>query len=532
MLSDTEFLKSFELLRSASKLGIKVTLQNDRLIVKAPKHASANTAVLSAIRLNQQIIVEFLSSTEGRAVPGHAAEEQLSKFENGQVNLCGHVTPVQLYWLDSRIDTEYKRLSASHGSIITILKLEGFIDETVLQQSVMYLLERHESLRTIFLRQQEDYMMQLLPARLDLFYKSYACEEQAPGETSYLDIVEFNGHHFDTSAGPLFIIRFVRVGSGVQMLAVKIHHVIADTASLNILRRDLLVAYQSFSAQKEPVLPALHGQYGDHLKRQNVLAQLKWQADKEFWESLYERLPVRLYLPAKNLKERLLQQVVFQICSPVADGLKRLAGKYKTTLFIVVQAAFKYFLGKEMGVFDILIGTYVSGRDKAEYSQQIGCYAKTMLIRSVFSSLQVFEEVVEIVKKANRDMYEHQAYTLRNRLEHLQPAGHNTGSAFWDINLQFSNQPGSDFFTTQSPPPDAGSSFRTTIIEKRVNEVPVIPIILQLNFSVIDKKMYLKTEYDTSVFNPQTISSFLGKFQAYMEKIVAENDPGLLPGSN
>jgi len=213
MLSDIEFLKSFELLRDANQVGIKVTLQNDRLMVKAPKHICSDSNFLLDIKANQQIIAEFLSLTGDTSVPGNSGETELNEPDKGRFYLSGDVTPVQLYWLDERIDAEYKKLSGSHGSIVSILKLEGFIDEEILERAVTHLLQRHESLRSIFYQKDNQYFIHLLPARLDLYYKKYTFVEHSPAQTSLLDIIEFNGHYFDISAGPLFIIRFVQIDS-------------------------------------------------------------------------------------------------------------------------------------------------------------------------------------------------------------------------------------------------------------------------------------------------------------------------------
>jgi iturin family lipopeptide synthetase A len=105
------------------------------------------------------------------------------------------------------------------------------------------------------------------------------------------------GHHFRLQEGPLFLVRIIRSAADEYIISFKIHHVICDSWTIEILMNDLIEAFKAIIKGNEPHLPRLAYQYKEYLALDNYDRNLNRENDRKYWSSLYNRLSPDLTLP-------------------------------------------------------------------------------------------------------------------------------------------------------------------------------------------------------------------------------------------
>ena len=185
-------------------------------------------------------------------------------------------------------------------NIAVAVRLSGALDAGALEAAVGDLVERHESLRTIFaeeLGSPRQLILEGARARPKLAVRSV-------GEADLCAALSRAAQEsFDLSAQiPLRAELFV-LSQSEQVLLLVVHHIAADGWSLGPLGRDLARAYAARAQGAEPQWSALPVQYADYTLWQQQL--LGSESDPEsplggqiaFWTKALEGLPEQLELP-------------------------------------------------------------------------------------------------------------------------------------------------------------------------------------------------------------------------------------------
>lgn len=525
-MSEIDLTLVLHLLERANESGIKISVDNDGLSLKFHKGQQINPNLLHDLKNNKQQIISYFKNYNQTIDP---TEMSLSVNElkyNGETYY--EITPTQLYWVDPHIDAEYKQCDKIHGNVSRGWQISGYFDLDIFKKAVHLLVSRHESLRATFHNINGNYFMKIgdkespvyNPELIDLR------EQEVEKDSMVKTLMRFDGHKFGMEKGPLFLMRLIRVEEEKYFLALKIHHVIADTLSLTIFERDLFIFCKDLNQGLPPRLVPLKFQYKDFLFFSNWVAHKSHDADINYWSSMYNDLPGQLLIPGTvrtntDPKHRAYKyERWFEFSEMVVEKMNGLAGKLSTSLFVIIQATFNTFLLDQTGQNDILVGTYVFGRQFRSCEDQIGCYAKTALIRTVLDRRDSFYETVKKVKKANEDMRDHQAFPLKSYLERMLPAEHPTGTAFWNINLQFSE---TKYMSAgilhrniePSSPPKPDCEISHVHIPGLMNSL--VSQDLQLKFQFKDKAVLIEAQYDGSLYSPVIIKKFMSTYCKHVQ---------------
>ena len=426
------------------------------------------------------------------------------------------VTPTQIYWLDDDIDREYKRYDQVHGTIILKYEVQGNLDMEVFKKSISFLVCRHESLRATFHKKVTAFVMKV-ESPDNRVYEPEFIRDPPCDEDHYETLSNFKGHKFDVENGPLFLSRVIRRKPDLHVIAFKIHHVIFDDWSLRVLTKELFLSYGAFASGRNPPLPEPKFQYKDYLALISKSLKANYEADRKYWSGKYSQLPPRLRIPGMKLSdvpmtERVIKKEVAFLPDGILDRVVLLSRKYGVSLFVILQAAFKYYLLKETGQRDILIGTYAFGRDYPGCDDQIGCYAKTVLIRTVLETDDSFPTCISKVERSNHDMRTRTGYPLRYFLEELLPVGSRSGDFYWNINLQFIDE-------RIGEEPEAGDAALKNGPSVRL--LPnyygntLIQMDMELAFVHLRDRMQLVVHYDGASFALEAISRLISSFSTF-----------------
>ena len=88
---------------------------------------------------------------------------------------------------------------------------------------------------------------------------------------------------------------------------------------------------------------------------------------------------------------------------------------------MTVLSVFATLLARYSGEEDILIGSPIANRNRKELESLIGFFVNTLILRTDLSGDPSFLELLERVRQAALDAYDHQDVPFRTVVEALQP---------------------------------------------------------------------------------------------------------------
>ena len=83
----------------------------------------------------------------------------------------------------------------------------------------------------------------------------------------------------------------------------------------------------------------------------------------------------------------------------LSEDITRLGRGEGATLFMTLLAAFSAFLYRYSGQHDILVGTPIANRNRAETESLIGFFINTLILRMRFSDEMTFRELLGQVRR-------------------------------------------------------------------------------------------------------------------------------------
>src|SRR5439155_25005206 len=175
----------------------------------------------------------------------------------------------------------------------------------------------------------------------------------------------------------------------------------------------LVALYTAFSTGQPSLLPELPIQYADFavwqrqwLEGEGLAAQLA------YWKRQLGGLLPRLELPTDRPRPAVQShggaRSVFVLPAGLSAALKALSRQQGVTLFMTLLAAFQTLLQRYTGQDDILVGSPIAGRTRAELEVLLGFFVNTLVMRADLSGNPTFLELLRRVREVALEAYAHQ----------------------------------------------------------------------------------------------------------------------------
>ncbi|MFD2691570.1 condensation domain-containing protein, partial [Streptomyces phyllanthi] len=287
------------------------------------------------------------------------------------------------------------------------------VDVAALTTALGALLARHEVLRTRLVAGPDGVAHQVIdppgPLALPVTDLSGAAEPRRIAEQLVMSDI---AAPFDLAAGPLVRACLIRLGEAGHVLALTMHHVVFDEWSAQVLRRDLLALYEAFRTGEPDPLPPLAVQYADFAAWQRSwLAGDVLERQLAYWRERLAGLPVLdlpLDRPRPPVRSNAGAVVPFTVPADVSDALRAVARESSATMFMVLLAGFSVVLGRYAGTDDVVVGSPVANRNRAETEDLIGFFVNTLVMRTDLSGDPTFAELLGRVRETALGAYAHQ----------------------------------------------------------------------------------------------------------------------------
>jgi thioesterase domain-containing protein/acyl carrier protein len=308
------------------------------------------------------------------------------------------------------------------------LRLQGNLSPDALNSSIQELIQRHEILRTTF-EIEAGHPVQVVAAEspidvplLDLTAMS-ASERQL--EANRIGIGEAR-LPFNLATGPLLRLKLIRLAAEEHLLVCVMHHIVCDGWSLEIFIRDLAALYHQHSGGPGASLADLQIQYGDYAgwQREWIAGELL-DEQAQYWKHKLSGAPPFLQLPADRVRPSEqtyngASQLIF-IPHDLVHNLAEVSRARRSTLFMVMLAAFKTLLHSYTGTDDILVGVPVAGRSRVELEDLVGFFVNILVLRTDLSGDPHFSDLLFQVRGVALEAFAHADLPFEKLVEDLNP---------------------------------------------------------------------------------------------------------------
>jgi acyl carrier protein len=334
------------------------------------------------------------------------------------------------------------------------LRLGGRLEAEALGAALGDVVDRHESLRTLF-PAAEGIPQQLVvpaePAEL-----GWQVVDATGWPASRLDeaIDTVTGYSFDLAAEIPLRARLFRIADDEHVLVAVVHHIAADGLSVTPLVRDLGVAYASRCAGRAPGWDRLPVQYVDYtLWQREQLGEIddshsRIAAQLTFWQETLAGMPEQLQLPTDRPYPPVADQrgasVAVKWPADLQQRVARLAREHNATSFMVVQAALAVLLSKLSDSTDVAVGFPIAGRRDPALDELVGFFVNTLVLRVDLSGDPTVSELLAQVRQRSLSAYEHQDVPFEVLVERLNPSRNLAHHPLVQVALAWQNLAGQD----------------------------------------------------------------------------------------
>ncbi|MBT6046209.1 MAG: amino acid adenylation domain-containing protein [Candidatus Scalindua sp.] len=400
-------------------------------------------------------------------------------------------------------------------TIPVALKIIGKLNVPVLEQSLNKIIQRHESLRTVF-DTKNGMPVQLISLELILMIKILDIQSMPDTErnTEMNRLIdEEDLKPFDLSNGPLIRAKLLKLESEEHVFLLTIHHIIYDGWSIGIMLNELSTFYQAYLKEEDYSFQELPIQYADYAIQQHEHFEGDFlQKQSAYWKNQLADIPAVLGIPTDkpHPTERTYQgsRVSFTLSLELSQKLKDLSKREGVTLFMMLLTAFAILLSRYSSQRDVLIGSPIAARNRSELESLIGLFINTLVLRIDLSVNQSFQGLLRQVKRTVLDAYAHQDIPFEKLVEALEPERDMSRTPLYQVGFTLQNIPVSNFDIP-------GLSFVPLETDKLTAKFD-----LNLIMSETESGLGGILEYNTDIFHAETIQRMSIHLQNLLNNVI------------
>jgi amino acid adenylation domain-containing protein/non-ribosomal peptide synthase protein (TIGR01720 family) len=492
-----------KLLLDLSRQNIKLWVEGGLLRYQAPQ-GTLSPAVKAEIVDRKAEILAFLQDTASSArveiLPAPRVREMPLSFAQ------------QRLWFTNELEP-----NSSTYNMPGAIRLTGQLDLVSLERTLQEIIRRHEALRTNFISHNGQPMQVIQQTNASWQMTSIDLQDlpTSKREEKIQQLATAEAEKpFALDTDYLIRATLIIASATEHILLLNMHHIVSDGWSIGVLVDEIAVLYEAFVQGKPSPLAELEIQYVDFAvwQRQWLQGEIL-ERQLTYWQQQLANPPALLELPTDRPRPPIQTfrgaHQIFTIPANLTSALHSLSRQEGVTLFMTLLAAFDLLLGRYTGQTDILIGSAIANRHHGQLESLIGFFVNTLVLRTDLSGNPSFRELLARVQAMVLPAYEHQDLPFEMLVEVLQPERSSSHSPLFQVAFVLQNAPVSEIEL-------AGLTLSTLTTEYKTAKLD-----LTLSLEQIDNELIGDWEYNTDLFNDDTIARMTGHFQTLLAGIVA-----------
>jgi amino acid adenylation domain-containing protein len=388
------------------------------------------------------------------------------------------------------------------------------IDIDAMRRALDEMVRRHESLRASF-SASDGQPIQVIHPELEIPFPvvDLAGFPESERESEMMRIaLEEAQRPFDLSQPPLLRASLLRLNPEQFVFLLTVHHIIADGWSMHIFSDEFTRLYQAFRVSQPSPLPDLPIQFSEYVQWQRRrLESEEAEVLLAWWKRRLEGAPTlelstdrpRPAVPTYRGARQFLS-----ISQSLIRRLEALSRREEATLFVTLLAAFQTLLHRYTGQPEIVVGTPVAGRNRANSEALIGCFINTLVMRTDLSGDPTFREALERTRETVVEGLARQDVPFERIVEALNVPRDLVRNPLFQVTFQLFQTPG-----------PAARGAKPVVTQKGTTQVDLAIDLFQSPSGVSGT-----IEYSTELFDSSTIERMMGHFQVLLEGIA--DSPG------
>lgn len=366
---------------------IQVEVKSSKLHIHAPKGA-VTQQLKEQIKERKQELIDYLEAVKPKAPINRADRSLPLPLSYAQQRL----------WLLCQIDG-----TSAHYNVPEALKLNGTLDVEALDSAFSTIIQRHESLRTSFVLDEEGQPRQHIKSDqpFTLIKHDLSSLDEQSCSTKLVELLELESlSEFDLSTDLMLRARLIKLADQQHILLVTMHHIASDGWSMAILIDEFSQLYSSAVLGKNNPLPEQEIQYADYaIWQKEYLSGQMFSSLMDYWQKQLKHLPSSHMLPLDHPRPK--QQsfagsiLISTIDSADTEAMNEFCMARGATLFMGINSVFALLLSRYSNETDIVVGTPVANREQPQLANLIGFFVNTLVLRTDLSGEPDFEALLE-----------------------------------------------------------------------------------------------------------------------------------------
>ncbi|MBT4987605.1 MAG: amino acid adenylation domain-containing protein, partial [Proteobacteria bacterium] len=486
-----------------------------RLIAKVQEECAAELP-LRALFAHPTVVAlaQVLDLTLG-AAPSEGVQVQIIAGEGGEgekrVLSYGQIR----MWALDRIEGGTTSYNMPAG-----FRLRGSLDTLALGRALRDVILRHEPLRTIIVEQAGEPQGKIISVPdVESLLNSEDLSEWPTEEREIRTAELVNAESekiFDLANDLTLRAKLLKLGDAEHVLILVMHHGSGDGVSIPVFIRDLGAAYTARLQGTEPRFIPLPVAYADYAawQRRWFAESAAFERQLAHWHKVLKGAPELLLLPTdyprRIDRSRSAKRVPVSISAQTAKSLEALATGQGTTLFVVLIAIYGSLLSRLSRQDDVVIGFPVAGRSSSATENLVGFFVNTLALRLEFEKTFTGEDLIEVAKQASLDALSHQEVSFERLVEELTDSRSLSHTPIFQAMLAWQAQDDEIF--------DLAVGLEADVVPTSLSQVK-FDVTLTLT-SHANGLIAGSFEYDASLFEHGTATSWASQFERLVEKLV------------
>jgi amino acid adenylation domain-containing protein/non-ribosomal peptide synthase protein (TIGR01720 family) len=401
-------------------------------------------------------------------------------------------------------------------NVPVVLRVTGRLDERALEASLGEIVRRHEILRTVFREVDGEPVQQPLapePLVLPLIDLSELEPPLRDTERRRLAQAEAQNRFSLHGAFPRRLL-LLRLADEERFLLITLHHILCDGWSMGVLVRELGALYAAFADGRPSSLPDLAIQYADFAAWQRGWLQGETlRQSSGWWMDRLAGAPLLLELPGalpRAVGSRRGGHRLRRLDASLTRDLEALGRRESSTLFMTLLAAFNTLLHAETGAIDLVVGTDVAQRDRAEIEPLVGFFVNQLALRTDLSGNPEFRDLLVRARETALGAYTHQELPFERLVELLNAPRSLGVSPVFQVKIALFNLPQESLDLP---------GIELSSVEP---ETPTAQVDLSLRILQVTGELVLSLEHDIGVYDASSMDRFLALFEETLRRVTAE----------
>jgi amino acid adenylation domain-containing protein/non-ribosomal peptide synthase protein (TIGR01720 family) len=389
-------------------------------IAKAAKYIETNF-----LKENNRSKMETRTLNDEKMSIGSASENELPMFGKENIQDIYTLTPMQegMYYFN-KMDMH----SGLYFQQMTFT-MPGNWNESVLEESLKLLIARHDALRTVFVENLSDRLLQVVFKQwmhefsyIDISHLDKVSQKQYISDYRNRDC----NRAFDLNKGALFRLAVFKISTQASSFYWSYHHILFDGWCTSLILRDFFEIYMSLKKKQDVDLPPIvpYREFIQWLEKQDHEQGINyWKNYLNDYSPISGFPKIKEHLNPDEKDQRFLKEITINEAD--FTYIKDFSGSLKTTPNVFFQAVWSMLLIKYCGKNDVVFGAVTSGRP-AEVSgveNMVGLFVNTIPVRITLEPLETFSNLLVRVQQNAMESNKYQYGSLAQIQSTLRKKG-------------------------------------------------------------------------------------------------------------